>query len=149
MEVTIQQLGEVKFVILAATVVYLVAAFIYTHFKFDFFVPGLKWWERPFTFHPTAIWQKFEDYELSDKIPYAKHAISIDETRKDFQRVEWGIKSSNRPSRDKLENLMFEQVWFAGNHTDIGGGYPENEARLSDITPGIGCLPVPMLFLTA
>jgi len=25
-------------------------------------------------------------------------------------------------------------VWFAGNHSDVGGGYPENEARLSDIT---------------
>ena len=24
-------------------------------------------------------------------------------------------------------------MWFAGNHSDIGGSYPENEARLSDI----------------
>jgi hypothetical protein len=24
-------------------------------------------------------------------------------------------------------------VWFAGNHSDVGGSYPENEARLSDI----------------
>ena len=28
----------------------------------------------------------------------------------------------------------FRQVWFAGNHSDIGGSYPENESRLSDIT---------------
>jgi hypothetical protein len=26
-----------------------------------------------------------------------------------------------------------EQFWFAGNHADISGGYPENESRLSDI----------------
>jgi hypothetical protein len=25
-------------------------------------------------------------------------------------------------------------IWFAGNHADIGGSYPENESRLSDIT---------------
>jgi hypothetical protein len=29
-----------------------------------------------------------------------------------------------------------EQFWFAGNHADIGGGYFENEARLSDIALG-------------
>ena len=28
----------------------------------------------------------------------------------------------------------FEQIWFAGNHADIGGGYPENKSRLSDIS---------------
>jgi hypothetical protein len=28
----------------------------------------------------------------------------------------------------------FEQVWFPGIHADVGGGYPENESRLSDIT---------------
>src|SRR5690606_22686835 len=27
----------------------------------------------------------------------------------------------------------FEQMWFAGNHSDIGGSYPEEESRLSDI----------------
>jgi hypothetical protein len=25
------------------------------------------------------------------------------------------------------------QLWFAGNHSDIGGSYPEDESRLSDI----------------
>jgi type VI secretion system (T6SS) phospholipase Tle1-like effector len=29
---------------------------------------------------------------------------------------------------------MFQQLWFAGNHSDIGGGCPEGEARLSDIS---------------
>jgi hypothetical protein len=24
-------------------------------------------------------------------------------------------------------------AWFAGNHSDIGGSYPENQSRLSDI----------------
>ena len=25
------------------------------------------------------------------------------------------------------------QTWFAGNHSDIGGSYPEDESRLSDV----------------
>ena len=67
---------------------------------------------------------------------YAKHAISIDENRKDFARVKWGYKDDDHKhadsNRDEAGNIWFEQVWFAGNHSDIGGSYPENESRLSD-----------------
>ena len=38
----------------------------------------------------------------------------------------------NPPRENEPE--QFEQIWFAGNHADIGGSYPENESRLSDIT---------------
>jgi hypothetical protein len=41
-------------------------------------------------------------------------------------------------------NLYFEQVWFPGVHADIGGGYLENEARLSDvhwIVAGVSIIP--------
>ncbi len=44
----------------------------------------------------------------------------------------WGSRKVEQPGVDyKID--PFEQFWFAGNHADIGGGYPENEARLSDI----------------
>jgi hypothetical protein len=33
----------------------------------------------------------------------------------------------------KRRHIWFKQVWFAGNHSDVGGSYPENESRLSDI----------------
>jgi uncharacterized protein (DUF2235 family) len=84
--------------------------------------------------HFTELYQKFYDYTLNTNIPYAKHAISIDENRKDFKRVGWDAVDSNRPERDENDNIFFEQVWFAGNHADIGGGYEENESRLSDAT---------------
>ncbi|WP_092124264.1 phospholipase effector Tle1 domain-containing protein [Bradyrhizobium erythrophlei] len=38
--------------------------------------------------------------------------------------------------RDDDKNLYFEQVWFPGVHADVGGGYLENEARLSDSAMG-------------
>jgi hypothetical protein len=70
---------------------------------------------------------RFHDLKLSPRVPYARHAISIDENRAEFNRVRWigdpGIESGIN---------KFEQVWFAGNHSDVGGSYPENDSRLSD-----------------
>ena len=67
---------------------------------------------------------------------YARHAISIDENRAAFQRVGWGSTKSSRPEKDEQGIDTFQQYWFAGNHSDIGGSYAENELRLSDITMG-------------
>ena len=58
--------------------------------------------------------------------------MAVDEYRKDFARVKWG--GPNLPETRPGEPDAFQQVWFAGNHADIGGSYPENESRLSDIT---------------
>jgi uncharacterized protein (DUF2235 family) len=106
--------------------------FIYTHVKFDFHIPGYTGWQSLGTLHATEIWQSFYDYNLNENVGYAKHAISIDENRKDFARVPWGRKDEKLKARDSLGNLWFEQVWFPGVHADIGGGYAENESRLSD-----------------
>jgi hypothetical protein len=65
-------------------------------------------------------------------VGYAKHAISIDEDRADFARVGWTPTAQKQDKRDDNDNLFFEQVWFPGVHADVGGGYLENEARLSD-----------------
>ncbi|MBW6528548.1 DUF2235 domain-containing protein [Sphingomonas sp. RHCKR7] len=76
------------------------------------------------------------DYDklLGEAVPYARHALSIDENRADFPRVEWGPGKGveRRPEIDG-EPKPFVQLWFAGNHSDIGGSYPEAESRLSDI----------------
>jgi type VI secretion system (T6SS) phospholipase Tle1-like effector len=65
-------------------------------------------------------------------VHYARSANAIDETRKDFDRVAWGGVEAGVP--DKLQgHWRLVQWWFAGNHSDIGGGYPEVESRLSDI----------------
>lgn len=57
--------------------------------------------------------------------------MAIDEYRKDFSRVPWG--GHNLPPSQPGQPEAFKQIWFAGNHADIGGSYPENESRLSDI----------------
>ena len=57
---------------------------------------------------------------------------SREENRKDFARVGWSPTAEKQDKRDENGNLYFEQVWFPGVHADIGGGYEENESRLSD-----------------
>jgi hypothetical protein len=68
------------------------------------------------------------------KIPYTatnpdvkvvRHAVSIDERRAFFRHNLWGNPG---PGQD------VKQVWFAGVHADIGGGYTEAESGLSKIT---------------
>ncbi len=79
-----------------------------------------------------AKWRmKHYDRGLSTKVGYTRHAISIDETRADFPRVKWGYKQVDYTRDEKIE--PFVQLWFAGNHSDIGGSYPETESRLSDV----------------
>jgi uncharacterized protein (DUF2235 family) len=88
-----------------------------------------KW--KTFTFNWGRM--SFEDITLNDNIPYARHAISIDEERASFDRVRWGDPKSPRPFQDEQGFIAFQQKWFAGNHSDIGGSYEECESRLSDI----------------
>jgi uncharacterized protein (DUF2235 family) len=74
------------------------------------------------------------DRLLSKSVRYARHAIAIDEDRADFPRLPWGWSSSvAAPAEVEGEAKPFIQLWFAGNHSDIGGSYPETESRLSDI----------------
>jgi uncharacterized protein (DUF2235 family) len=120
--------------LIGAALICIIAAFIYTHTKFDFNVRGYSLWQTLATFHFTQIWQRFYDHDLNENVGYAKHALSIDENRKDFAREPWGYSDLKHANPDAHGNLWFEQVWFAGNHSDIGGSYPENESRLSDIT---------------
>lgn len=80
---------------------------------------------------------KHFDLLLDEDVPYARHAISIDEKRADFPRVAWGSKGASSTSSLKGEENSPEwlkQIWFAGDHTDVGGGHPEQEAGLSDIS---------------
>ena len=72
------------------------------------------------------------DQHSPKEVRFVRHAMAIDERRKDFARVKWG--GTSLPKRIEGEPQPFEQIWFAGNHADIGGSYPENESRLSDIT---------------
>ena len=62
---------------------------------------------------------------VNPNITVVRHAVSIDERRAFFRPLLW---SQSQPNQD------VKQVWFAGVHGDVGGGYPDVEAGLSKIT---------------
>jgi hypothetical protein len=126
---------ENVFYTLAGTVGLLgLIALVRNYVKYDFHVPGYGFLKSVATIHLAPRKQKFTDYSLNVNVTYAKRAISIDEARRDFKRVPWTPDAAKAGVRDEFGNIYFEQVWFSGVHADIGGGYPENESRLSDIT---------------
>jgi uncharacterized protein (DUF2235 family) len=57
---------------------------------------------------------QWHDTELSKSVDYACHAVAVDEHRKDFAPTVWTVA--------KPENVKVEQRWFAGAHSDVGGG---------------------------
>jgi uncharacterized protein (DUF2235 family) len=85
-----------------------------------------------FSWHIAAWRFRFYDNALNTRVRYARHALAIDESRKDFARVPWAAPG-DWPDRTG-EPEWLRQTWFAGNHSDIGGSYAEDESRLSDIS---------------
>lgn len=73
------------------------------------------------------------DTNFDSAVAFGRHALAIDERRTDFKRVKWGQPSEGDLPKSPEGLERFEQRWFAGNHSDIGGSYPEDESRLSDI----------------
>ena len=69
---------------------------------------------------------RFHDVRLSRSVERACQALAIDERRTPLAPTLWAA-----PAR---EGQRIEQVWFAGVHTDIGGGYPPGQWGLSDLT---------------
>jgi uncharacterized protein (DUF2235 family) len=89
---------------------------------------------RPDRFYlPSLQVLSFTRHNPSVKI--FRQAIAIDERRRMFRLDPWRepqIFMKNRFSRTHNEEPQdIQQVWFAGVHGDIGGGYPEAESGLS------------------
>lgn len=67
--------------------------------------------------------QEFHDTELSIRVPVGLHALSIDENRKTFAPVRW----DDVDARGKAAGQVVEECWFPGVHSDIGGGYDDDD----------------------
>ena len=70
------------------------------------------------------LWQ-FHDTDLSSTVEAAFQALAIDEKRGPFQPAIWTTPAN-------VDGQRLEQMWFAGVHSDIGGGY--QDCALADIT---------------
>lgn len=63
----------------------------------------------------SKLWT-FHDTTLSRYVLNAFHAVAIDERRLPFKPTLWVKK-------EDAQDQTLEQVWFAGVHCDVGGGY--------------------------
>jgi len=68
----------------------------------------------------------FLDTNLHPDVLNAYQALAIDERRQEFPPTLWTQPATADPAQ------VLEQVWFAGVHCDVGGGYADTS--LSDIT---------------
>lgn len=66
---------------------------------------------------------KFPDRTLSEHVGSAWHALALDEERESFEPVLWDEAHTSDPGR-------IHQVWFAGVHSNVGGGYPRQGMSL-------------------
>jgi uncharacterized protein (DUF2235 family) len=82
-------------------------------------------------------WPSLEELAFTLHNPSVKtfrQAMSIDERRCMFRLKKWEQPQTfthNRFNQAGAEPQDIMQVWFAGVHADIGGGYPEKESSLS------------------
>lgn len=68
---------------------------------------------------------QIKDSSLPAAVDIALHALSIHENRNAFRAILWA-KCGLRP------NQTLKQVWFPGDHSDVGGGHPRHE--LADVS---------------
>ncbi|MGB0906388.1 MAG: DUF2235 domain-containing protein [Maricaulaceae bacterium] len=63
-----------------------------------------------------------------------RQAAAIDERRRMFPLEPWEdgqLYFPNKYSKDEPEKQDAQQMWFAGSHGDVGGGYPRKDSGLS------------------
>ena len=77
----------------------------------------------------------FHDDKLSSWVKSAYHALAADEKRWPFRPTRWTLNEGHLRSNEEAKRSgkipNYEEKWFPGVHSDVGGGYPET--GLSDI----------------
>jgi hypothetical protein len=87
----------------------------------------------------TSWTRGFHDNTIGRHIEVGLHAMAIDERRRAFSPTTWVIRKGRSADRKNVQ-----QVWFAGAHSNVGGGYGQTGladlaliwmiARVSDLT---------------
>lgn len=65
---------------------------------------------------------QFHDTNLSSTVQGARHAVGLDERRRDFEPALWSNLDRLNCNTEEGEALPFQQLWFPGDHSSIGGG---------------------------
>jgi len=74
---------------------------------------------------------RFHDVTLSSHVQHAYQALAVDEKRALFSPTLWEKSKTVMADPNHPQHKNMEQRWFAGVHSNVGGGYPD--AGLSNI----------------
>ncbi|KXH54053.1 hypothetical protein CSAL01_01959 [Colletotrichum salicis] len=85
-------------------------------------VGSLGWpkmpWEKV-SFGRSVEELRFASLDVNPNVDYAFHALALDEWRTAFKPTLWGM--------DNNEHTQLRQVWFPGSHSDVGGGFEDQQ----------------------
>lgn len=76
-----------------------------------------------------AVWNRliwpirFRNGRASPVVGKVRHALSLDDERRSFHPIRFTV--SPRPDGQQVPET--QELWFAGVHSDVGGGYPDDE----------------------
>jgi uncharacterized protein (DUF2235 family) len=74
--------------------------------------------------------RSFPHLRHNASVKTVRHALALDECRRSFMFTSWGGLRDYEEAGPP-EGQSVQEVWFAGVHSDVGGGYPEDESGLS------------------
>lgn len=81
-------------------------------------IPAVSWLPRLRLGHASKEF-RFYDTNLSDRIEHAFQALALDEHRPPFSPAVWERNARNKHTTE------LRQVWFPGNHGNVGGGWQD------------------------
>jgi uncharacterized protein (DUF2235 family) len=73
----------------------------------------------------TSWTRNFRDNEIGRHIAHGFHAMAIDERRRAFTTTAWVEREKSNDEPSVVAEPKVEQVWFAGAHANVGGGYAQ------------------------
>jgi hypothetical protein len=73
----------------------------------------------------------FHYTRLSRTVEHSYQALALDEYRKPYRPEVWMnfLPEDEDAQKMRADNRFVEQRWFAGAHSDVGGGYPDDQLR--------------------
>jgi uncharacterized protein (DUF2235 family) len=67
------------------------------------------------------------NFALSPKVLQARHALSLDDERDTFHPLLWDeVAEEKMIASGEAKKGRLQQVWFAGMHSNVGGGYADD-----------------------
>nr|MCU0801390.1 DUF2235 domain-containing protein [Paracoccaceae bacterium] len=80
----------------------------------------VNWWLWPIV---------FRNRQCSPIVAEVRHALALDDARLTFHPVRFDMA----PRTDGLPTPAVQERWFAGMHSDIGGGYPDDANAMAPL----------------